>query len=298
METKSKNRREVRFCIHFDDTPCGKCDRSSNKRTAFHQIQTDITGFYTENNSLMIVDLGCPNTVIGKRDENKFIQSLSKYQQQNLKRVKTNEKFKFGPSGPYLCEHKLKFPVLNRSNLLWVEVALVQADIPMLLGNNILKPFGAEIKLFPKGNDGILKLEETEIVMRGTSGGHFAVKSADLAKLCGNFPKDEVNWICCEECGERFQIKNDLSNHMAEKHGHICQDEETCNFCEKGFIKTESMQYLASALKNKNPKDGQEKCANKVMTDLNTLVNGSKVKRERQIIETMKNMFQIFERKD
>ena len=95
MDTKSKNRKVVSFCIHFDGTQCGKCDNSSNSRTrtAFHQIQTDITGFYTDKSSMMIVDLGCPNTVIGQKDEEKFIMSLSKYQREHLKRVKTSEKF-------------------------------------------------------------------------------------------------------------------------------------------------------------------------------------------------------------
>ena len=73
---------------------------------------------------------------------------------------------------------------------MWVEVALVQADIPRLLGNNILNPFGAEIKLFPEGN-GILRLKNTEIVMRETSGGHLAIKVEDLGQLCENFSTQE-----------------------------------------------------------------------------------------------------------
>ena len=49
-----------------------------------------------------------------------------------------DENFKFGPIGLFKCSEKLRFPIKNRMNILWVEVALVKAKIPMLLGNNVL----------------------------------------------------------------------------------------------------------------------------------------------------------------
>ena len=66
---------------------------------------------------------------------------------------------------------------------MFVEVAIVDAEIPMLLENNILKPLEAEIKLFSSGN-GIIKLGEIELEMKKTSGGHYTVKVEDLSKLC------------------------------------------------------------------------------------------------------------------
>ena len=62
---------------------------------------------------------------------------------------------------------KTRIPIKDGSNLLWVEVAIVDAKIPMLLGNNILKPLGVLIKLFSAGN-GILMLKETEIKLKET----------------------------------------------------------------------------------------------------------------------------------
>ena len=88
----------------------------------------------------MIADIGCPNSVINEEDKDVFIQNLSDFQQQNLVIVETEERFKFGPSGPYLCKRKLRFCIKDMDGFLWVEVALVKANIPMLLGNNILKP--------------------------------------------------------------------------------------------------------------------------------------------------------------
>ena len=62
-----------------------------------------------------------------------------KNQQQQVQRVKSNDKFKFGSSGPYPCYAKLRFPVRNGSKFPWVEVALVRARIPMLLGTEYLQ---------------------------------------------------------------------------------------------------------------------------------------------------------------
>ena len=102
MENKNEARKTVRFCVHVRGNQCNNCETSRSKDlnqiTAFHQIQTDITCFFSKDSSSMIADLGCPNTVISQMDEKVFIQSLSKFQQKNLKRVKTDEKFKFGPS--------------------------------------------------------------------------------------------------------------------------------------------------------------------------------------------------------
>ena len=295
---ESKNRKLLRFCVHVGEEKCDQCENVLGRRLpsiAFHQ-RTDVSWFLAEKSSTMIADLGCPNTVIGKTDENKFIKSLSKYQQLHLKRVRSNEKFKFGPSGPYLCDEKLRFPVQNGPKLLWVEVALVQADIPMLLGNNILKPFGAEIKLFPEGN-GILRLKNTEIVMRETSGGHFAIKVEDLGKLCENFSTQEEN--DCDDCGKSFEMKDYLIDHRAAAHEDRCYDDATVDYCGKGFKETYSLQYHTSALKNAESKvkHTQENCVGKVITDLNTLINGSKLKRDRKMIETMKSVLEICELK-
>ena len=65
----------------------------------------------------------------------------------------------------------MKIPIVTKEETIWVSVAIVNAKIPMLLGNNILKPLEAEIKLCSTGN-GVLILEEEEIQMEETRAGH------------------------------------------------------------------------------------------------------------------------------
>ena len=130
----------------------------------------------------MIAIIGCPNSVIGEADVERFIKNLSQYQQDNLEMINVDEKFKFGPSGPYPCSKKMEIPIKTEKGSLWVTVSIVKANIPMLHGNNILKPSGAQIKLLKAGN-GILKVKNVEIKMRETKGGHYTIEVSDLGKL-------------------------------------------------------------------------------------------------------------------
>ena len=68
---------------------------------------------------------------------------------------------------------KKMFPIYVDKELLWVEDALVGAEIPMLLGNNIFKPLEAEIQLFKSG-DGILG--KVDVKIRETRGGHYTLR--------------------------------------------------------------------------------------------------------------------------
>ena len=131
----------------------------------FEQIKADITCFFQSGRSVMIADIGCPNTVISEEDTDNFLEHLDQFQQENLQYKEVDRKFKFGPSGPYDCNRKMTFPIQN----IWVEVSIVQAKIPMLLGNNILKPLGAK--------------------MTETSGGHYTINVSDLGKFDG--PKED-----------------------------------------------------------------------------------------------------------
>ena len=185
-ETVSDNK--LVFCVHMNSEKCKLCDhrrKSPLPTNSFHQIKDDITVHVTENSTKMIADLGCPNSVISEEDVITFIENLSTFQREHLTTVKVDERFKFGPSGPYKCKKKLNFPVKNGSDLLWVDVAVVNAKIPMLLGNNVLKPLEADIKLYSKqnGGNGKLTLEETEIELEETIGGHYTIKVADIAKF-------------------------------------------------------------------------------------------------------------------
>ena len=151
METR-KTVKLVKFCDECKfGNECKVCDKTfcgdnQFKSTSYHQLKTDITSFGSKE---MIVDLGCPNSVISRKDVHGFIKNLSKYQQNNLAIIRVDDKFKFGPSGPFQCSERLQFPITSGFNNSTTEVSIVEAQIPMLLGNNILSLYKQKLGYFP-----------------------------------------------------------------------------------------------------------------------------------------------------
>ena len=134
-------------------------------------------------------------------------------------------------SGPYSCEQKAKFCIQDKISFLWVEVALVKARIPMLLGNNILKPLGAKIELFPEGN-GVLNMKDVKIPLRETSGGHYTIRVADLGELCDCSTEVKLG-SNCTKCGKSFEKNKELQYHMDSAHEHNHCNYNEGNVCSK-----------------------------------------------------------------
>ena len=78
--------KKVKFCTMCDGFTCKLCDKhfdGKKETTSFHQINNDLTKCETDS-ATMVVDLGCPNSVIGVADVNRFMKCLSHFQQDNL----------------------------------------------------------------------------------------------------------------------------------------------------------------------------------------------------------------------
>ena len=191
------------------------------------QRQMAILIIFNSVDTEMIADIGCPNTVIGEADVKRFVQNLSQFQQDNLEVIDADEKFKFGPSGPYKSIEKLRIPIQTEKGSLWVTVSIVNANIPMLLGNNILKPLKANIKLLKAGN-GILKIKDVEIKLRETKGGHYTIQVGDLGKLgvgagSRSSPQKSKKTFQqaryqCDECDNDFPVDETLYRHREAVH--------------------------------------------------------------------------------
>ena len=104
----------------------------------------------------------------------------------------------------------------------------MDAKIPMLLGNNILKPYEAQINLFSTGG-GVLGLKEEEIALVETDAGHYTIRVSDLGKLC-----KMTECFECELCDSAFSNEASLKNHVRSHHEEPVNKFE-CNVCGKMY---------------------------------------------------------------
>ena len=85
MTCRTVTDQKVKFCVHIN---CKKCNVSENRTrrksplpiNSFQQNKQDITVFISENSTEMIVDIGCPNSVISVDGERHFKSNLTKFQ--------------------------------------------------------------------------------------------------------------------------------------------------------------------------------------------------------------------------
>ena len=80
--TRRKADIRVHFCVKcVSGNSCKVCDKTFEKNvtTSFHQLQRDIITSFTVNHSReMIADIGCPTSVIGRKDKDHFIKKSFK----------------------------------------------------------------------------------------------------------------------------------------------------------------------------------------------------------------------------
>ena len=85
----------------------------------------------------MVIDCGCPRSMVGKDWLNKYIAKHD-LEMEDLEKTKCSQKFKFGPSQIYPSYAKVKLPIavkeLGNDNLIKrnIEVFILEADtIPL-----------------------------------------------------------------------------------------------------------------------------------------------------------------------
>ena len=146
--------------------------------TPYDKIYQTNEVFLNKNDlgQIIIVDSGCPRSLMGKSEYNILREKL---------KVKTEcinnlEKFKFGPSKIYNSERKAHMKLNLGGAVVEVEFFIVDGEVPILLGNDVLDPLKANINL------GSRKLEfhclGTSIDMVRTAGGHYVIPMKDVAR--------------------------------------------------------------------------------------------------------------------
>ena len=118
---------------------------------------------------VIIVDSGCPRSLMGRKE---YSILKEKFKMKYLK-LGTKEQFKFGPSRIYDADFKVLLYLRIGDEILEAKFFVIDGDIPILLGNDVLEPFDANIKIGKK------KLEfgrlKQEVNLIRTPGGHYVI---------------------------------------------------------------------------------------------------------------------------
>ena len=125
----------------------------------------------------MIVDSGCPRSLMGWKE----FEKLKRGYETELLKIKEHEKFRFGPSKTFNSETKVRVPMRFGDTEIFIDFFIIEANIPILIGNGFLKPIEGSIDI--SGKKLVLKRIDETIEMIETPGGHFVIPVQNAATV-------------------------------------------------------------------------------------------------------------------
>ena len=98
-----------------------------------------------KKSQLMIVDIGCPRSLMGSNEYKRLRKSFSSSEKRSIKECGAKEKFRFGPSRTYGSALRVEIPFYIKGEKVGAKFFVVDGEVPILIGNDILEPLGAII---------------------------------------------------------------------------------------------------------------------------------------------------------
>ena len=106
----------------------------------FFPIFTDKDGifniFYTQTVNMMLLDCGAPKACTGKTWLNTYVDQLTEEEKSAIQTLENDDAFAFGPSPTFKSTEKVRIPVKIGTVEHVMEVAVVNAEIPLLIGRD------------------------------------------------------------------------------------------------------------------------------------------------------------------
>merc|ERR1712240_434197 len=169
-----------------------------------------------QSNQIMILDLGAPVSVSGKKWMEEYLEKHG-MKLQELNKVRCYQKMTFGPSRQYISRLKVELPVPvqevnSKEDTLKVQTYIVEADVPFLCGKSELQD-KCKSKINTESNILEVKMngKRKEFRMIGTAGNHVALKIGKEELIDDKYNESE-------KCSDQHEDKNDAQNHKEGKH--------------------------------------------------------------------------------
>ena len=213
----SANVHEVMFSDYFpyndsNDTFVMKKETSHQNTgmsvTNFEWLNSELilNEFSGENSKhlgqVIVVDSGCPRSLMGDEE----LEKISHKIEVKVYRVK-EESFRFGPSRIYTSSRKARLTIQCGLNELDLEFFVINGNVPILLGNDVMIPNGGVIDM--KENKLVLKDTGIELSIERSKGGHFVIPVHSITKeKFRNIQGDEADIVMMLTLGSIGDLKS------------------------------------------------------------------------------------------
>lgn len=133
--------------------------------------------FYSRTINKALIDCACSKTCAGESWINTYYDSLEPQEKSKISHEDEKVAFKFGPSKTYFSHKNVKIPLEVKGRVIDITISIVKADVPLLLGNDLLEHqleavIDLKKRIFTIGSTG-----ETYHIEK-TNTGHFAINIA------------------------------------------------------------------------------------------------------------------------
>ena len=147
--------------------------------------------FKTKELQYMIIDIGSPRSLMGESEYFRLRGTISENNRKRILEHPADEKFRFGPSKIYCAAKRVEIPIKIQDKEIFAKFYIIEGNVPILVGNDILEPLGGVIDTNERFID--FKRLDRSLNLVKTSGGHFVLPVyRNVIKKSPGVPFEEV----------------------------------------------------------------------------------------------------------
>ena len=173
-----------RFCPHKGDAVASKqyVTETSEENNEVQEVNIVLLNktsdslyqvFVAEAKNAAVLDTACTKSVCGMHWLNGFLDSADESYRESIVHIPSSTVFKFGDSPTVTSNMKVMLPVLIAKRKCFIDVEVVDSNIPLLLKKSSLKKEATEVDL----KTDVIRMFDQRVSSIQTSSGHMAVQN-------------------------------------------------------------------------------------------------------------------------
>ena len=175
--------------------------------------------FVCESFNCAILDSGATSTVAGKVWTECYVESLPEDKSKLITYHKSQNSFKFGSGSVYHSMYLMKIPANIGSEEVFIEVDVVDTDVPLLLSRNAMKKADTHIDF---KNDTVTMFD-TKLNVIVTESGHYALPLGSSNEILSDAEKGKARVVLHIESVPKND-KNKIAHKLHSQFSHPTAD--------------------------------------------------------------------------